>query len=241
MSLMKVVVGIKAPKHLSTCPLPSGPSLDTACHRSPSSPVWIWLATSRAGFPVGRQWGGQCSLEWGCWASCLPGWSFCSPPVTVSALDGDSDMEISDDDRPLPSSVSSCLQTHPPPHQEAHDFLSSLFLEPAGEGVWPGDGTVDEKGAGVCSGAWPVDTAGGALVATIPDVDPLRAASLGEGVWPWDGTVDEEGAGVCPGARPVDTAGGALVATIPDVDLLNDASVSLHGHALGPVAPVDKV
>ena len=35
-------------------------------------------------------------------------------------------MEILDDDRPLPSSVSSCLQTHPPPHQEAHDFLSSL-------------------------------------------------------------------------------------------------------------------
>ena len=75
--------------------------------------------------------------------------------------------------------------------------------------------------------------------ATIPDVDPLRAASFGEGVWPGDGTVDEEGAGVCPGARPVDTAGGALVVTIPDVDLLHDASMSLHGHALGPAAPVE--
>ena len=32
-----------------------------------------------------------------------------SAPVTVRALDGDSDMEISDDDRPLPSSASSCL------------------------------------------------------------------------------------------------------------------------------------
>ena len=105
---------------------------------------------------------------------------------------GTSDYGDSDDDRPLPSSVSSCLQTHPPPHQEAHDFLSSLLLEPEGEGVWPGDGTVDEEGAGVCPGAWPVDTAGGALVATIPDVDPLR-----------------------------------------------DASVSLHGHALGPAAPVE--
>jgi hypothetical protein len=49
-----------------------------------------------------------------------------SAPVTVGAMEGDSDMEILDDDRPLPSSVSSCLQTHPPPHQEAHDFLSSL-------------------------------------------------------------------------------------------------------------------
>ena len=29
-------------------------------------------------------------------------------------LTGDSDMEISDDDRPLPSSVSSCLQSNPP-------------------------------------------------------------------------------------------------------------------------------
>jgi hypothetical protein len=115
-----------------------------------------------------------------------------SAPVTVSALDGDSDMEISDDDRPPPSSVSSCLQTHPQPHQEAHDFLSSLLLAPDGEGVWHRDGTVDD-----------------------------------------------EGAGVCPGARPVDTAGGALVETIPDVDLFHDASVSLHGHALGPAAHVE--
>jgi hypothetical protein len=59
-------------------------------------------------------------------------------------------MEISDDDRPLQSSASSCLQTHPPPHQEAHDFLSSLLLTPEGEGVWPGEGTVDGEGAGVC-------------------------------------------------------------------------------------------
>ena len=49
-------------------------------------------------------------------------------PVTVGALDGDSDMAISDDDHPLQSCVSSCLQTHPQPHQEAHDFLcSNLF------------------------------------------------------------------------------------------------------------------
>ena len=58
-------------------------------------------------------------------------------------------------------------------------------------------------------------------------------------MWPGDGIVDEEGAGVCPGAWPVDTAGGALVVTIPDVDLLHDASVSLHGHALGPASPVE--
>ena len=54
-------------------------------------------------------------------------------------LTGDSDMEISDDDRPLPSSGGSCLQTLPPPHQAAHDFLSSLdsslFLRPEGEGA----------------------------------------------------------------------------------------------------------
>ena len=91
-------------------------------------------------------------------------------------------------------------------------------------GAHCGDGIVDDEGAGVCPGARPVDTAGGALVATIPDVDPLRAASLGEGVWPGDGTVDEEGAGVCPGAWPVDTAGGALTANIADVDLLRAAS-----------------
>jgi hypothetical protein len=72
--------------------------------------------------------------------------------MTGSIPEGTSDMEISDDDSPLPSSVSSCLQTHLPPHQEAHDFLSSLLLEPEGEGVWPGDGTVDEEGAGVCPG-----------------------------------------------------------------------------------------
>jgi hypothetical protein len=30
-----------------------------------------------------------------------------------------SDMEISDDDRPIPSSAGSCLQTYPPPHQQA--------------------------------------------------------------------------------------------------------------------------
>ena len=58
-----------------------------------------------------------------------------SAPATVGALVGDSDMEISDDDRPLPSSVRSCLWTHQPTHLEAHDFLSSLLLEPEGEGV----------------------------------------------------------------------------------------------------------
>ena len=103
-----------------------------------------------------------------------------SAPATVGALVGDSDMEISDDDRPLPSSVSSCLPTHPPPHQDAYDFLSSLLLEPEGDGE-----------AGVCSWARPVDPAGGALVAMIPG----------------DGTVAEEGAGVCPGARPVEPEG----------------------------------
>ena len=45
------------------------------------------------------------------------------------------------------------------------------------EGVWHGDGTVDEEEAGVCPGARPVDPAGGALVETIPDVNPLHAAS----------------------------------------------------------------
>ena len=69
-----------------------------------------------------------------------------SAPVTVGDMAGNSDMEISDDDRPPPSSVGSCLQTHPPTHPEAHDFLSSLLLEPEGEGVWPGDGTVDDPG-----------------------------------------------------------------------------------------------
>jgi hypothetical protein len=56
--------------------------------------------------------------------------------------------------------VSDHASRHPPPHQEAHDFLSSLLLQPEGEGVWPGDGTVDEEGAGVCPGARPVDIAG---------------------------------------------------------------------------------
>ena len=72
-----------------------------------------------------------------------------SAPVTVSAMEGDSDMEISDDDRPLPSSGGSCLQTHPPPHQEAHDFLSGLFLGPEGDGAWPGARSVDAGEAGV--------------------------------------------------------------------------------------------
>jgi hypothetical protein len=80
-----------------------------------------------------------------------------SAPVPVGHMAGDSDMEISDDDRPPPSSVGSCLQTHPPTHQEAHDFLSSLLLEPDGEGVLPGDGPVDEEAAGVCPGARPIE------------------------------------------------------------------------------------
>ena len=63
----------------------------------------------------------------------------------------------------------------PPPHQEAHDFLSSLLLGPEGEGVWPGEGTVDEEGAGVCPGTRPVDPAEGSLVAMIKDVDPPDA------------------------------------------------------------------
>ena len=85
---------------------------------------------------------------------------------------GNSDMEISDDDSPPPSSVGSCLQTHPPTHQEAHDFLSSLLLATDGEGVLPGEGPVDEEGAGVCPGARPVHPEEGSLVAMIPDVDP---------------------------------------------------------------------
>ena len=84
-------------------------------------------------------------------------------------------MEISDGDRPTPSSVGSCLQTHPPTHQEAHDFLSTLLLATDGEGVSPGDGPVDGEGAGVCPGAWPVDPAEGSLDAMIPDVDPPDA------------------------------------------------------------------
>ena len=55
-----------------------------------------------------------------------------SAPVTVGAMEGDSDMEISDDDRPLPSSAGSCLQTHPPPHQEARDFSLELVGEDVG-------------------------------------------------------------------------------------------------------------
>ena len=68
-------------------------------------------------------------------------------------LTGDSDMEISDDDRPLPSSGGSCLQTLPPPHQAAHDFLSSLdsslFLRPEGEGARPEIQSANEGAAGV--------------------------------------------------------------------------------------------
>jgi hypothetical protein len=99
-----------------------------------------------------------------------------SAPVSVGAMAGDSDMEISDDDRPLPSSVGSCLQTHPSTHQEAYAFLSSLLLAPDGEGVLPGDGPVDEAGAAVCPGDRPVATARGALIETIPDVNPLPAS-----------------------------------------------------------------
>ena len=47
-------------------------------------------------------------------------------PVTVGAMEGDSDMDISEDNRPLPSSVGSCLQTHPPTHQEGVSSLSCL-------------------------------------------------------------------------------------------------------------------
>ena len=43
--------------------------------------------------------------------------------MTGSVPAGTSDMEISDDDSPLQSSVSSCRQTHPPPHQEQLSFL----------------------------------------------------------------------------------------------------------------------
>ena len=85
---------------------------------------------------------------------------------------GNSDMAISDDDRPPPSSVGSCLKTHPPTHQEANDFLSSLLLATDGEGVFPGDGPVDDEGEGVCPGTRPVDPAEGSLVAMTPDVDP---------------------------------------------------------------------
>jgi hypothetical protein len=132
----------------------------------------------------------------------------------VSAMEGDSDMEISDDDRPLPSRVNSCLKTHPTTHQEAYDFLSSLFQETGVEGVWHGEGTIDAEEAGVSPGARPVDPAGGALVETIPGVDPPRTS--GEGGWPGDGPVDEAGAGVvtarvgvCPGTRPVEPEGAA--------------------------------
>ena len=52
--------------------------------------------------------------------------------MTGNVPEGTTDMEISDDEPPLPSSVSSCLQTHPPPPQEAHDFLSSLYWSPRG-------------------------------------------------------------------------------------------------------------
>ena len=129
-----------------------------------------------------------------------------SAPVTVSAMEGDSDMEISDDDRPLPSSGGSCLQTHPPAHQEANDFLASLFLEPEVEGVWHGDGTVDEGATGVGSGTGPL-TAGPSLVATIPVVDPPRAASLGERVGHGGGADIAGDASVQPPIR-MDTQGG---------------------------------
>ena len=82
-------------------------------------------------------------------------------------MESDSAMEFSDDDRPLPSSAGSCIQTHPPPPPEAHDFLSSLLLAPDGEGMLPGGGPVDEEGAGVCPGARAVDTDEG-LVAVWP-------------------------------------------------------------------------
>ena len=54
--------------------------------------------------------------------------------------------------------------------------MSSLLLAPDGEGVLPGDGPVDEVGAGECTGAQPVDSAGGSLVVMTPDVgNPLLA------------------------------------------------------------------
>ena len=45
-------------------------------------------------------------------------------------------------------------------------------------GAHCGDGIVDDEGAGVCPGARPVDTAGGALVVTFPDVDLPPDASV---------------------------------------------------------------
>jgi hypothetical protein len=120
--------------------------------------------------------------------------------MTGRVPEGTSDMEISDDDRPLPSSISSCIQTHPPPHQEAHDFLSSLFLEPEEEGVWPGDGTVDAEGAGVCSGARPVDAAGvhaeeRTCERTCSSVEQSEYKVLGRPLAPWYQDL-------CPVSRP---------------------------------------
>ena len=146
---------------------------------SPSGPVWTPLATPPAGFGLDCQ-----SVSEGDDSPSGAGPSARAPtnghsdPVTVGAMESDSDMEISDDDRPLPSSVGSCLQTHPPSHQEAHDFLSSLLMEPEGDGAWSGDRTVVAGEAGVCLGTRPVDAAGVALVATIPDVDLLHDASV---------------------------------------------------------------
>jgi len=119
---------------------------------------------------------------------------------------GDSDMEISDDDLPPSSSVGSCLHTHPPTHQEAHDFLSSLLLAPDGKGVLPGDGPVDESGASV-------DTArAGVRPGTHPPPhqeanDFLSSLFLGperEGVLTGNGTIVAGEAGACLETRPVD-------------------------------------
>ena len=60
-------------------------------------------------------------------------WQPLPPELVLTIREGDdphsSDMDISDDDRPITSSAGSCLPTHPPPHQQARDFLLELMRE----------------------------------------------------------------------------------------------------------------
>ena len=73
-------------------------------------------------------------------------WRPLPPDLVLTACQTDaphsSDMDISDDDLPIPSSAGSCLQTHPPPHQQARDFLLELMRE----GVLLGGPSVNEGG-----------------------------------------------------------------------------------------------
>ena len=107
--------------------------------------------------------------------------------------------------------------------------MSRLLLTPDGEGVWPGDEPVHEEGAGMCPGAWPVDTTSGSLVATIPDVDPLHAyLPLSRHALDPTAPIEDPAAAPLPGG-----VGAGGTSTVPDGGGSHLSGLS-PGEAAGP-------